>query len=104
MSATALQRPTLNERDRALAAIQPPRAPALYFYLDDVKAEAYLGFSASPTGTPKGRRMKDLRRRGGGPRYIRIGQSARYRNDWLDVWAEENSVSSTSDELARSRT
>jgi hypothetical protein len=94
-----LQRPLVTERQRATTALQPPSTPAPYFYLDDAKAEAYLGF---PPGS-KGRRMKDLRRRGGGPRYIRIGNAPRFRNDWLDEWAEANAVASTSEELARRR-
>jgi len=99
MSATPLRRPTATERDHALAALQPPRTPSPYFYLDDIKAEAYLGFPSDG----KGRRMKDLRGRGGGPRYVRIGNAVRYRNDWLDTWAEENAVASTSEESARRR-
>jgi hypothetical protein len=85
------------ERQRALAAFRPMPAPPSYYYMDDDGAAKYLGFKG---GT---RRLKDLRGRGGGPKWIRIGTAVRYRSDWLDAWAEENAVASTSEELARRR-
>lgn len=64
-------------------------------YLDDVATADYL------KTTP--RKLKELRLRGGGPRFVRLGQSCRYRRDWCDQWAEQNAVSSTSEETARRR-
>lgn len=66
-------------------------------YFDEAGAAKYLGLEG------KARRLKDLRTRGGGPRYVRVGQSVRYRTDWLDAWAEQNAVCSTSQETARRR-
>jgi hypothetical protein len=88
----------VSERKRALDA-KPPTAGAAsspYTYFDETGAAAYLGFDSS-------RRLKDLRQRGGGPRYVRIGSAVRYRSDWLDAWAEATAVSSTSEEAARRR-
>jgi hypothetical protein len=64
-------------------------------YLDDVATAIYL------KTTP--RKLKDLRLRGGGQRFVRLGQSVRYRRDWCDLWAEQNAVSSTSEETGRRR-
>jgi len=69
-----------------------------YVYFDEPGAAAYILGDRD-----KFRRLKDLRQRGGGPRYIRIGCAVRYRSDWLDAWAEANAVSSTSEETARKR-
>jgi hypothetical protein len=90
------------ERERALAALQPPPRPYPHFYLDDAKAEAYI-FGQDGDKKPTGRRMKALRRRGGGPRYVRLGLSVRYRSDWLDEWTEAKAVTSTAEEIARRR-
>lgn len=69
----------------------------LRVYFDEAGAAKYLGLEG------KARRLKDLRTRGGGPRYVRVGQTVRYCTDWLDAWAEQNAVSSTSQESARRR-
>jgi hypothetical protein len=71
--------------------------PTQHVYFSQNGAAEYLG-----DVTP--RQLKDLRIRGGGPRYVRIGQAVRYRSDWLDQWAEANAVSTTSEEAARRRT
>lgn len=39
--------------------------------------------------------------RGGGPRFARIGRSVRYQVSELRRWIEENSVSSTSQEVSQ---
>ena len=83
------------ERQRALTAASATPPHSAYFYLNEAGAADYLS-------TTK-RRLKDLRGRGGGPRFVRLGQSVRYRSDWLDDWAEKNAVSSTSEETARFR-
>jgi hypothetical protein len=90
------------ERQRALAARQPMPVAPNFFYLDELGAGKRLGFT-DRSGRPSGRRLKDLRVTGGGPRYIRIGNAIRYRSDWLDQWAEANAVTSTSEEAARRR-
>jgi hypothetical protein len=65
-------------------------------YLDTDGAAAYLGL-------PRSRALADLRRGGGGPKYVRIGARPVYRDEWLDEWAEANAVTSTSAEAARKR-
>ena len=64
-------------------------------YLDTKGAAERLGV------TP--RTMETLRARGGGPRYTRVGRVCRYREDWLDGWAEENSCTATHEEAAKRR-
>jgi hypothetical protein len=73
----------------------PERGP--HVYLDDISAARYLGFNNGA------RRLKDLRGRGGGPKWLRIGSAVRYRLDWLDAWANEQAVVSTSEETGRHR-
>lgn len=68
----------------------------VFEYLDDDGAAVYLKTSR--------RRLKDLRLRGGGPRFVRLGAAVRYRRDWLNSWAEANAILSTSEEAARRRT
>lgn len=76
----------------AQATAAPPPG---FKYLDEARAADYLLSSR--------RRLKDLRLRGGGPPFVRLGAAVRYRTDWLDRWAVENAVSSTSEEAARRR-
>jgi hypothetical protein len=64
--------------------------------MDDPGAAKHLGLK-SP------RRLKDLRSRGGGPKFVRIGNAVRYRSDWLDAWAQDNAVASTAEETAKRR-
>jgi hypothetical protein len=64
-------------------------------YLDEAAAADRLNSSR--------RRLKDLRMRGGGPPFVRLGAAVRYRTDWLDHWAEAQAVCSTSEETARRR-
>lgn len=64
-------------------------------YLDEGQAAHYLKTNR--------RRLKELRLRGGGPPFVRLGASVRYRTDWLNSWAEANAVASTSEEAARRR-
>lgn len=91
----------LNERQRAVAATRPA-SPSSYQYLDDVGVAERLRLLDSH-GRPSARRVKDLRARGGGPRWVRIGSAVRSRTDWVDSWAEEQAVASTSEETARRR-
>src|SRR5215472_9772234 len=51
-------------------------------YLDEAGAALHLKSSR--------RRLKDLRTRGNGPPYLRLGGCVRYRRDWLDSWAAKN--------------
>jgi hypothetical protein len=62
-------------------------------YLDEEDAARYLKTSR--------RRLKDLRTRGRGPSFVRLGACARYRTDWCDRWARENAIASTAEETAR---
>lgn len=82
-------------QDRAQIAMTQvstrPERP--HVYLDDIAAARYLGFNNKGT-----RRLKDLRGRGGGPKWLRIGSAVRYRLDWLDAWADAHAVASTSEE------
>jgi hypothetical protein len=72
------------------------RAPQYsYVYLNTPAAAEWLGVSP--------RTLIDYRSRGGGPRWVRLGRAVRYRTDWLDHWADENAVTSTSQETARAR-
>lgn len=89
----------VSERDRAKRPVSPAVTAATsgYHYFDEERANQRLGFE------PTSRRLKDLRQKGGGPRYVRIGMAVRYRSDWLDAWADEHAVSSTSEETARRR-
>lgn len=94
----------VTERGRALAGRptiavdQGRQRHDSHVYRDEPQAAEYLLGDRR-----KARRLKDLRQRGGGPRYVRIGTAVRYRQDWLDKWAEDNAVSSTSEETARRR-
>jgi hypothetical protein len=62
-------------------------------YLDEAGAALHLKSSR--------RRLKDLRTRGNGPLYLRLGGCVRYRRDWLDSWAANNAVLSTAEETVR---
>lgn len=85
----------ITERHRALTAIAPTAAPLPSVYFDTPGAADRLGCST--------RTLETLRGQGGGPRFVRLGRAVRYRSDWLDVWAEQNAVASTSEETARRR-
>ena len=61
-------------------------------YLDTKDAAAYL--SCSPSF------LNQRRVRGGGPPYIKLGHSVRYKRDDLDAWMDGNGRQSTSEELA----
>ncbi|MCB1504889.1 MAG: helix-turn-helix domain-containing protein [Hyphomicrobiaceae bacterium] len=56
-------------------------------YLDTRQAARYLDVKSSL--------LRDLRSRGGGPRFTRIGRLVRYRRDWLDDYAESRSATNT---------
>jgi hypothetical protein len=71
-----------------------PAIPAMS-YMDTPAAAKYLQTST--------RTLEMLRSRGGGPKWVRISRAVRYRPDWLDAWAEQNAVVSTSEETARRR-
>lgn len=48
------------------------------------------------------RGMQNMRLRGGGPPYVKIGRFVRYRPEDLEAWLDSQvSLSSTSDETAR---
>ncbi len=41
--------------------------------------------------------LNQLRVRGGGPKFLRLGRSIRYRDEDLAAWAEAGAASSTSE-------
>jgi excisionase family DNA binding protein len=43
------------------------------------------------------RTLERLRHSGGGPRYLKIKRSVRYRLDWVQSWLDRNAVTSTSE-------
>ena len=53
-----------------------------------VQAANYLGLSKSTT--------EKLRHFGGGPKYLKIGHSVRYRQHDLDAWLDDRLIESTS--------
>ena len=64
-------------------------------YFDTPGAARRLGVSP--------RTLSDYRLRGGGPKWVRIARAVRYRADWLDQWADDKAVTSTSQEIAQAR-
>ena len=64
-------------------------------YFDTPRAAQRLGVSP--------RTLVDYRSRGGGPKWVRIARAVRYRADWLDQWADDKAVTSTSQETAQAR-
>jgi helix-turn-helix protein len=66
-----------------------------HVYLNTPGAAEYVDVSP--------RTLIDYRSRGGGPKWVRFGRAVRYRTDWLDQWAEEKAVTSTSQETAQAR-
>jgi hypothetical protein len=71
-------------------------APLLsHLYFDTPGAAQRLGVSP--------RTLSDYRVRGGGPKWVRIARAVRYRADWLDQWADDKAVTSTSQETAQER-
>jgi len=66
-----------------------------HIYFDTPGAALRLGVSP--------RTLSDYRLRGGGPKWVRIARAIRYRADWLDQWADDKAVTSTSQETAQAR-
>ena len=66
-----------------------------HVYFDTPGAARRLGVSP--------RTLVDYRSRGGGPKWVRIARAVRYRADWLDQWADDKAVTSTSPETALAR-
>src|SRR5262249_38734562 len=88
-------RHSMKSHELARTSVAPTQAGVRY--LKELGAAQHLG-------DPRlRRRLKDLRLKGGGPPYVRLGAAGPYRTDWLDKWAEENRVASTSEEAARRR-
>ena len=52
--------------------------------------------AATYTRTPAGT-LRNMRWRGGGPRFLRVGRSIRYRRDWCDEWMLAGAARSTSE-------
>ena len=74
-----------------ITPLLPQGAPVL---LDTRQAAAVLGFQ--PTT------LEEMRRRGGGPPYVRLSARAvRYPLEKLEAWLEERTASSTAEERAR---
>jgi hypothetical protein len=61
-------------------------------YTDTRGAAAHLGCSASC--------LEKYRVAGGGPRFIKIGKSVRYKIEQLDAWASGRTFASTSEYAA----
>lgn len=53
-----------------------------------IEAASYLGLSKSTT--------EKLRHFGGGPKYLKIGHSVRYRRHDLDAWLGDRLIENTS--------
>lgn len=71
-----------------------PQAPARHFdapdrYVDDAEAGEILGLSRSY--------LRQLRLKGGGPRFCSFGRAIRYSVAELHAWATSKSASSTSE-------
>lgn len=47
------------------------------------------------------RRLEELRHKGGGPAYVKLGRRCYYVADALDQWIQEQSVRSTAEAKAR---
>jgi Helix-turn-helix domain len=82
-------------RDSAGEMRAKPARQLSHVYFDTSGAAERLGVSP--------RTLVDYRSRGGGPKWVRIARAVRYRADWLDQWAEDNAVTSTSQETAKAR-
>ena len=83
-------------KTNASGAIREAKNPQVRVYFSTPNAAARLDVSE--------RSLIDLRTRGGGPKWVRIGRTVRYRSDWLDDWADAQAVASTSEENSRQRT
>jgi excisionase family DNA binding protein len=69
-----------------LAALPAPLPPAL---LDDVQAARFLSLGR--------RTLQNWRVIGGGPAFIRVGRSVRYRQSDLEQWIDARRFHSTSE-------
>jgi len=88
-------RPSVGLRSDGTAEPRSGQVPQVLSYLDTSGAAERLRVSP--------RTLIDYRSRGGGPKWVRLGRAVRYRTDWLDHWADEKAVTSTSQETARTR-
>jgi predicted DNA-binding transcriptional regulator AlpA len=68
---------------------RPPLAAKTEILLRTDQAAEVLGFSP--------RALEAWRCRGGGPRYVRVGRSIRYRPSDLEAWTQARLCSSTSE-------
>ena len=93
MSDVSTKALTLAASDAGRLTTHKDSATQLYF--DTPSAAQRLGVSP--------RTLVDYRSRGGGPKWVRIARAVRYRADWLDQWAEDKAVTSTSQETAQVR-
>lgn len=67
---------------------QPSTSPKQPF-LDTNEAAAYLSLQRTT--------LEAWRCRGGGPRFVKLGRSVRYRSSDLDTWIESRTRSNTSE-------
>ena len=81
-----------------MGSMSTPEPPLL---LDtETAATRTYGVDAQPGAT---RRLEDLRRRGGGPPYVKHGRKVYYRPQDLEAWIEGEIVKSTADAAARGK-
>jgi hypothetical protein len=86
LGSAEVERPRASDLRSASFSIPP------HTYFDTPAAARRLGVSP--------RTLVDYRSRGGGPKWVRIARAVRYRADWLDQWADDKAVTSTSQETA----
>jgi hypothetical protein len=94
-AAGAVLGPARAEKDRTSALSSASFPMPSHTYFDTPGAARWLGVSP--------RTLVDYRARGGGPKWVRIARAVRYRADWLDQWADDKAVTSTSQETALAR-
>ena len=94
-TAGAVLEPAEVERARANDLRSASFSISSHVYFDTPAAARRLGVSP--------RTLVDYRSRRGGPKWVRIARAVRYRADWLDQWADDKAVTSTSQETALAR-
>lgn len=68
---------------------QNPNSRSRSSFLNTPEAAAYLGLQRTT--------LEAWRCRGGGPKFVKLGRSVRYRSSDLDTWIESRTRSKTSE-------